>query len=70
MQNRNGFETHRDEIPDDWFKKPNIPHLTNDDISTKVCYALSESKSYVLSRFIGRKDILNDFDLQNCNYVV
>jgi len=41
LQNRIGFEPMKNGIPEDWFHKPNLPHLFNDDISAHVCSGLS-----------------------------
>jgi hypothetical protein len=65
-----GFHSSKDSVPEDWFQKPNLPHLTHDDISGQVCNTLAEPPKYVLSRFIGRKDILNNFDLRGDEYRV
>lgn len=70
IQNRAGFNSSKDLIPDDWFKKPNLPHLIHDDISGQVCNTLTEIPKYVLSRFIGRKYICNYFDLKGDEFKV
>ena len=65
-----GFHSCKDEISENWFKKPNLPHQIYDDISGQVCNTLAEIPKYVLSRFIGRKDIVNNFDLKGDKYRV